>query len=153
MRYYEVTTNTVWRWQNGSYNQIWDQSLMSGKPASSNRTILCHILLLRNSIISWWICNRTHPSISPDLLVVGEGLNGVQQLGDSGAEQADGHGLGQVLSGQVEHARCGAQVDVQGGGVALHPTQHQLWETRSLCHNHMCSQDEELLCDCCCCWL
>lgn len=72
------------------------------------------------------------------LLVVGEGLHGVQQLGDRGAEQADGHGLCQVLSCQVEHARCGHQVDVQGGGVVLHPTQHQLQGTRSLCHNHMC---------------
>lgn len=69
--------------------------------------------------------------------MVGEGLHGVQQLGDSGAEQADGHGLCQVLSGQVEHTRCGHQVDVQGGGVALHPTQHQLQEKRNLRHNHL----------------
>ncbi len=75
--------------------------------------------------------------MTPDLLVVGEGLHGVQQLGDSGAEQADGHGLCQVLSGQVEHTRCGHQVNVQGGGVALHPTQHQLQETRTLCQNHL----------------
>lgn len=67
--------------------------------------------------------------MSPDLLVVGEGLHGIQQLVDSGAEQADGHCLRQVPSGQVEHTRCGHQVDVQGGGVALHPAQHQLQET------------------------
>ena len=72
--------------------------------------------------------------MSPDLLVVGEGLHGVQQLGDSGAEQADRHGLCQVLSGQVEGARCGHQVDVQGGRVALHPTQHQLQNTTSVGH-------------------
>lgn len=70
--------------------------------------------------------------MSPDLLVVGEGLHGVQQLGDSGAEQAERHGLCQVLSGQVEHTRCGHQVDMQGVGVALHRTQNQLQETRGL---------------------
>ena len=77
-----------------------------------------------------------HRSISSDLVVVGEGLHGVQQLGDSGADEADGHGLCQVLSGQVERACRGHQVDVQRGGVALHPAQDQLQETTRLCHSH-----------------
>ena len=59
--------------------------------------------------------------MSSDLLVAGEALHGDQQLGDGGGEQADRHGLCQVLSGQIKEARCGHQVDVQGGGVALHP--------------------------------
>lgn len=71
-------------------------------------------------------------------MVVGEDLHGVQQLGDGGGEQADGHGLHQVLSGQGEHACSGHQVDVQGVGVVLHPTQHLLQETGGPCHNHMC---------------
>lgn len=79
--------------------------------------------------MSLWICNVNPP---PDLLVAGEGLHGVQQLGDSGGEQADRHGLCQVLRGQVEGTRGGHQVDVQGGGVALHPTQHQLQEIGSV---------------------
>lgn len=61
-----------------------------------------------------------------DLLVVGEGFHGVQQLGDGGAEQAEGHGLGQVLGGQLEHAGAGYHLDVEGRAVALHHTQHQL---------------------------
>lgn len=61
-----------------------------------------------------------------DLRVVGEGLHGAQQLGHGGAEQSHGQSLSQVLSGQVEDARCGHQVHVGGSGVALHPTQHQL---------------------------
>lgn len=61
-----------------------------------------------------------------DLLVVGEGFHGVQQLGDGGAEQAKGHGLGQVLGGQLEHAGAGYHLDVEGRAVALHHTQHQL---------------------------
>lgn len=60
-----------------------------------------------------------------------ESLHGIQQLGDSGAEQPDRHSLCHVLSGQVEHARCGHQVDVRGGRVALHGTQNQLQETGS----------------------
>lgn len=70
--------------------------------------------------------------------MVGEGLHGVQQPGDSGAEQADWHGLCQVLSGQVEHTRCGHQVDVQRGRVALHRTHNQLQEKGSPSHNQMC---------------
>lgn len=61
-----------------------------------------------------------------DLLVVGEGLHGVQQLGDGGAQQAQWHGLGQVLSGQAEHAGGGDHVDMEGRAVALHGSQNQL---------------------------
>lgn len=70
--------------------------------------------------------------------MVWEGLHGVQQPGDSGAEQADRHDLCQVLSGQVEHTRCGHQVDVQRSGVTLHGTQNQLQETGSPSHNQIC---------------
>lgn len=61
-----------------------------------------------------------------DLLLVGEGLHGAQQLGDGGGEQAEGRGLGQVLGGQLEHAGGGYHLDVEGGAVALHHLQHQL---------------------------
>lgn len=69
--------------------------------------------------------------------MVGEGLHGLQQLGHSGAEQADRHGLCLVPSGQVEDARCGHQVHVQGAGVALHGTEHQLEDTGAPCHNQI----------------
>lgn len=74
--------------------------------------------------------------VSSDLLLVGEDLHSVQQRGDSGGDQADRHGLCHVLSRQVEHASCGHQVHVQGGGVALHRTHHQLQETARPSHNH-----------------
>lgn len=61
-----------------------------------------------------------------DLRVDGEGLHGAQQLSYGGAEQRHRQSLRQVLSGQIEHARCGHQVHVGGRGVALHHTQHQL---------------------------
>lgn len=63
-----------------------------------------------------------------DLLVVGEGFHGVQQLLHGGAQQAEGHGLGQVLGGQLEHAGGGYHLDMEGRAVALHRTQHQLVE-------------------------
>lgn len=58
--------------------------------------------------------------------MVGESFHGVQQPGHGGAEQAEGQGLGQVPGGQVEHAGAGYQLDMEGGAVALHGTQHQL---------------------------
>lgn len=115
----------------GEFHQL----LVNGRSDGSSPTIHCHILLFTDLKLGT-------RSPSPDLLVAGEGLHGIQQLGDSGAEQADGQSLCQVLSGQVEHTRCGHQVDVQGVGVALHPTQHQLQETTSRGRNHtgFCSQ-------------
>lgn len=59
-----------------------------------------------------------------DLPLLGEGFHGEQQLGDGGAEQAEGHGLGQVLGGEFEHAGRGDHLDTEGR--ALHRTQHQL---------------------------
>lgn len=64
--------------------------------------------------------------MSADLRVDGEGLHGAQQLGHGGAEQCHRQSLRQVLSGQIEHARCGHQVHMGGRGVALHHPQHQL---------------------------
>lgn len=72
-----------------------------------------------------------------DLRVFGEGLHGTQQLGDGGAEQTERQSLCQVLSGQVEHARCGHQVDVRGSGVAPHRTQHQLEDRAGFSDKHM----------------
>lgn len=58
--------------------------------------------------------------------MVREGLHGIQQLGDSGAEQTGRHSLCHILSGQIEHTRCGHQVNIRGGGVTLHRTQNKL---------------------------
>lgn len=77
----------------------------------------------------------TEAAPEADLLVVGEGFHGVQQPGHGGAEQAEGHGLGQVPADQVEHAGGGYQLDMEGRAVALHRTQHQLqdiiWNQRT----------------------
>lgn len=103
--------------------------LMNGRSGGSSPTFHCHILLFTALKLGTG-------SPSADLLVAGEGLHGAQQLGDDGAEQADGQSLCQVLSGQVEHTRGGHQVDVQGVRVALHRAQHQLQKMTSRGRNH-----------------
>lgn len=67
-----------------------------------------------------------------------ECLHSVEQSTDGGTEQADGHGLGHVLRGQVENAGRSHQVDAQGRGMALHRTEHQLQETEGWCHQRWC---------------
>lgn len=91
-------------------------------------TFLCCNLLLMWQPDVWDMWDK-----NPDLLLVGEGLHGAEQLIDGGAEQVERQSLHQLPGGQGEHAGGGHQVDVQWGGVALHPTQHQLEETTPSC--------------------
>lgn len=62
--------------------------------------------------------------------MVGERPHGLQQQLRDGAQQAHRHPGRQVLFGEVEHTGARCQLHVQGGGVVLHPHNHQLGEDR-----------------------
>lgn len=64
------------------------------------------------------------------LLVVREGLHGLQEKLRDCAEQSDRHAQSKVLLGQVKHAGTGCQLHIEGGGVVLHAQCHQLGHRR-----------------------